>query len=300
MDENRSFWDVLLSDDKNEQVKPGNAETSDCFIEQGRKLLKHEYVDDPGILGQFTLNCNESLKSSSTSIYIYKDRIELKRTDRCGNIVAPKRDSLSFDEIDNIVLQSTGAKFGMRFSGEILFHFKAGTRYYYLGTEEHMRTKDIKLTEANQILFDAEYNDLVSKYYEILLKTFRAYKADVKHEEKQERMAPKSVTNTTNINQTGSGTINYNSYNDVNINTSLTNISQRIQNETNGSERDEMLRILFEVEQLIKEMKETGSVSRKHKSAVEKIGDHLKKHDWFYKEIVTIIGSAFVKYILGA
>lgn len=298
MGKNSSFWDGFWGNNNNQETKSGNKVVSDHLIEQGYKLIKHKYIDEPGILDQFTVDCNESLKSSSTAIYIYEDRIALRRTDGCGNIVAPKRDSLSFDEIDNIVLQREGRKIGIRFSGEILFYFIAGTRYYYLGTDEHMRRKDIKLTEANQIYFDAEYNDLVDKHFETLMRIFRSYKEGVKYEEKQERRTPKSVTNaTTYVNQSGDGTINISSYNEFNANTSLMNISQRILKEVDGQERDEMLRILHEVEQFIKKMQETGVISKKSESTIGKIGDHFKKHDWFYKEIVSIIGSAVIKFI---
>lgn len=301
MDKNESFLDRLAIITGNRVKKTD--EGINPHTVQGPHLIHHEYKDDPDILDQFSVSCNESLRACSTAIYVYRDRIDIRRWAACGNIVAPKRDSLSFDEIDNIVVKSNGAKVFIRFSGEIQISFNQGTRYHYLGTPEHMEKKDIKLTEANQILFDEEYNQLVDKHIEIIQEILRTYKKEVRFEEKQKEKKPENITYQTNSTVNfGDGPIYNNNYIDshnIDIENSITNLYQQVQMESVGEEREEMLRILYEVEKLIKEIQQTGKMPETKKGRFEKAGDHFKKHEWFYGGIVTVIGNAVIKYMLG-
>lgn len=180
-----------------------------------------------------------------------------------------------FRELESVSIDRWGTyAIFIRISGMIRFRCKQGTRYYQYSTPEFIDTETMKQSEANEILFDKEYNNLVEEHFDMLLTALINYQ----NKEEEENKAEKKVSAQTFIH-TGNGDINYRSNNDFRINDSILDLSNRNQNETTGEERDEMLRILFEVELLIKEMKETGGISKKSKSKIEKIGDHLKKHE---------------------
>lgn len=277
-------------------------ENSD-LLSPGGKLYPHEEIANPEILDQFTVSYSHKRKNSIWRLYFRSNRVEIHRNllnQESGSVF----EVIVYDDLDSIQIE----RYGSYFEGDLLFFpdyfhgvmkfvHKPGTKYYEeppKDDKETVRTPYIPI--PSEVWFDMKYNDLIRQHISKIQDIFY----DFKHGQAGRNNGP--GFNIYNVD-TGGGNANINSHNNshnTNIDNSIINISQRVMNETDGSERDEMFQILYEIQQLIKEMKDTGTISSERKGRIAKIGDHLKRHDWFYKEIVPIVGSAVLKYIFGA
>lgn len=107
--------------------------------------------------------------------------------------------------------------------------------------------------------------------------------------------------NSASNNNFNIGTINLNDSNlnlgiinnsTSNINSSYTELERLIE-EKGENEKSELYEILTQVKEYIENINETKIVE-KNKNLFTKIGVHIKKHQWFYHEIVTLVGKTIL------
>ena len=82
-----------------------------------------------------------------------------------------------------------------------------------------------------------------------------------------------------------------------NIDNSYTEISKLI-DQYGGDDKEELKNLLEEVKDYVENILESKSVG-KNKSLFTRIGNHVKKHQWFYQAVVTFIGNAVIKIMSG-
>lgn len=95
-------------------------------------------------------------------------------------------------------------------------------------------------------------------------------------------------------NITNSGVFNMGNITDSNI--TITNCMEQIHQqieEKGGEDKQELYDILTEVKDYIDNMKETKIVS-KNTGLFKRIGEHFEKHQWFYSEILGLLGKAIL------
>lgn len=142
----------------------------------------------------------------------------------------------------------------------------------------------IKVQWADDIVYYAQLTDAGRTYFE----------REKKYMEQMERMNRPSV-NIENIEKlTNTGFFNTGNITDSNItiNNSLGEIEKEI--EQKGSEdKDELKEILEEVKDYIDNINATKNVS-KNTGLFKRIGKHFNKHQWFYSEIIGILGQAIL------
>ena len=91
-----------------------------------------------------------------------------------------------------------------------------------------------------------------------------------------------------------SGFLNMGSITDSNItiNNSIEQVKSDI--EKNGeNDKEELFQILEEVKDYIDNLKDTKSIT-KNTGLFKRIGQHFEKHQWFYSEIVALLGQAIL------
>ena len=77
----------------------------------------------------------------------------------------------------------------------------------------------------------------------------------------------------------------------ITINNSIEQIKKEI--EERGQDKEELLQILEEVKDYIDNLKETNKIT-KNTGLFKRIGNHLEKHQWFYSQIVGILGQTLL------
>lgn len=82
-----------------------------------------------------------------------------------------------------------------------------------------------------------------------------------------------------------------------NIDNSYNEINKLIE-EYGADDKDKLRNILNEVKDYAENIIDTKTVG-KNKALFTRIGDHLKKHQWFYQAIVTFIGNTIIKVMSG-
>lgn len=91
-----------------------------------------------------------------------------------------------------------------------------------------------------------------------------------------------------------SGFLNMGSITDSNItiNNSIEQVKSDI--EKNGeNDKEELFQLLEEVKDYIDNLKDTKSIA-KNTGLFKRIGQHFEKHQWFYSEIVALLGQAIL------
>ena len=91
-----------------------------------------------------------------------------------------------------------------------------------------------------------------------------------------------------------SGFLNMGSITDSNItiNNSIEQVKSDI--EKNGeNDKEELFQVLVEVKDYIDNLKDTKSIA-KNTGLFKRIGQHFEKHQWFYSEIVALLGQAIL------
>ena len=117
-------------------------------------------------------------------------------------------------------------------------------------------------------------------------------------EEDYKKMKSKPSININNLNASNS-IITFGDVYDSNFNidNSYTEISKLI-DQYGGDDKEELKNLLEEVKDYVENILESKSVG-KNKSLFTRIGNHVKKHQWFYQAVVTFIGNAVIKIMSG-
>ncbi len=82
------------------------------------------------------------------------------------------------------------------------------------------------------------------------------------------------------------------------IDNSFTNIGKLIE-EKGGEDKEELISLKNELKTIVDEMIKTKQISPK-KGFIDKLGNHLSKHGWFYGAIVQVLGAASMSIMSGA
>ena len=162
---------------------------------------------------------------------------------------------------------------------------------------------ELKKDKTNRIIRGVigtlKYNGLLNVHwasnqvcYVELTNAGRTYfEREKRYMEQMDRLNRPSVTIG---NITNSGFLNMGEITDSNI--SLINYMEQIKQEIDekGQEdKEELSEILEEVKDYIDNMKETKTVS-KNTGLFKRIGKHFKKHQWFYSQVIGLLGQAIL------
>lgn len=130
-------------------------------------------------------------------------------------------------------------------------------------------------------------------YYAELTNAGRTY---FEREEKYMEQLNKLNTPSVNIgNLTNSGFLNLGNVIDSNItiNNSIEHIEKEI--EENGQEdKEELKQLLQEVKDYIDNINETKMLT-KNTGLFKRIGEHFAKHQWFYNQVISVLGQVIMK-----
>jgi len=121
--------------------------------------------------------------------------------------------------------------------------------------------------------------------------------AQINKKEKLSKISPSSVYNIGQINADG-GIVTLGNIIDStqNIDNSIKQIEYLIE-EKGGDDKEELYAALNEAKDIIKEISEKREI-QPQKRFVEKLGNHFKKHSWFYEAIVRLLGTTLLT-VLG-
>ena len=138
-------------------------------------------------------------------------------------------------------------------------------KVYWAGNQVHY----VDLTNAGRTYFERE-----KKYMEQIEKTNKPY--------------------ITIENLTNSGFLNMGNITDssITINNSIEQIQKDIENE-GKEDKKELYEILEEVKDYIDNMKDSRAIT-KNTGLFKRIGTHFEKHQWFYSEVIGLLGQAIV------
>ena len=190
-------------------------------------------------------------------------RALLKKLIECenkgGDISEALRNEIAEDETDKIVRGIIGT---LKYNGLINVRWAEDTVYY------------AELTNEGRCYFEME-----KKYMEKL--------------EKQQ----KSVVNIENL--TNSGVINTGTMIDSNIsiNNAVTQLEREIDEKAKDEDRQELKELLQEVKDYIDNLKENKNLT-KNTGLFRRLQNHFERNQWFYGQIVGIIGQA-VLLVMG-
>lgn len=81
----------------------------------------------------------------------------------------------------------------------------------------------------------------------------------------------------------------------ISIDKSIEKIEMKIEKD-GGEEKEELKSILDEIRNIIIEINSTGAIPQ-NTGWLEKVGNHLHKHEWFYGAVVSILGKAVLQKI---
>ena len=118
------------------------------------------------------------------------------------------------------------------------------------------------------------------------------------NEEEYKKMRDKSSININNLNANNSIITFGNVFDsNFNIDNSYKKINELI-NQHGADDKEELKQILDETKDYVDNILETKIVG-KNRALFTRIGDHIKKHQWFYQAIVTFIGNTIIKVMSG-
>ncbi len=126
---------------------------------------------------------------------------------------------------------------------------------------------------------------------------FPDYQCEVQDIEEYNQAKINKAQNITIENKNGSVIIGNVTNSPITINTSISELEKEI-NEKGGSNKEELLDLLEQVKELCENMEKTKSIP-KSKSLMKKITNHISTNNWFYKQIVEIIGAVVIKIMQG-
>lgn len=178
----------------------------------------------------------------------------IKREMEEGELDELLRNKIKEDRTDKIVRGIIGT---LRYNGLLNVHWADNTVYY------------AELTNAGRTYFERE-----KKYMEQI-----------------EKMSKPSV----NIgNLTNTGVFNMGNITDssITINNSMEQLEKEIE-EKGNEDKEELKRILEEVKDYIDNINTTKSIS-KNTGLFKRIGNHFNKHQWFYSQVVGLLGQTLL------
>lgn len=230
---------------------------------------------------------------------VYSDGLSLKRLSPGYQVVGPTQDRISFSEIESITARKASRHIWGMSPGRIQILCREGTRYWQI-------TKDVLDTEnriynrvlANEIVYDLEYNDVVEKNVSVILDALHAYKTG-----RQKDTADRLNQNVHIGNMTvpgGQVVVGAGNNNNIHVDTigsvTVTAIAERIQGEIEDTrEREEMLRILKEIESAIENIQAGRPVEAADKGLKEGFEKNMEKYGSIYAAIFKLIFTAVLK-----
>lgn len=256
--------------------------------------------EDPESLAEFTVYSKTADWGGKTKISVYSDRIVINRISRGFQVIGPTRDSISFDEIESVTATAASHHIWGEYPGKFHVLCKKDTRYWEI-TKEVLNTehRNYNRVLANEIIYDSEYNDIVEKNVLIISDAIRDYRNG---RQKETEKQPSQSFHFENVNTTGGQVVfGVGDNNSISIDTlgtiQITTIAEQVQSEVKDShDREEMLRILREIELALEDIK-AGKPIGGNKGLKDSFENYLQKYSWFFAEIVGLVGNVVLKKI---
>lgn len=178
----------------------------------------------------------------------------IKREIEDGELDELLRNKIEEDRTDKIVRGIIGT---LRYNGLLNVHWADNTVYY------------AELTNAGRTYFERE-----KKYMEQI-----------------EKMSKPSV-NIGNLTNTGIFNMGNITDSSITINNSMEQLEKEIE-EKGNEDKEELKQILEEVKDYIDNINATKSIP-KNTGLFKRIGNHFNKHQWFYSQVVGLLGQALL------